>query len=106
MLLSMGGHMKKIRISYDEIAPVTGNITESGWINKEGIDMPSTVETIIYLKEQGALYPNSSVWVDGIFYSTEGTTSTNGTAMIKRYFLDGYSEFCQRSIFKHLSEAD
>lgn len=112
------GEKPRIRISFARTTPESaadGDNSETGWIDEEGVamevddedrEMELTLEYITarYLINEGALYPSSSSFHAGIWYSTEPAVIDyrTGETEERSYHLYGFSEQQERQIWNEL----
>lgn len=64
--------MIKIKTTYSCVTPESasiGDFSETGWIDKEGEFFSNAVDAVMWLQNQGASQPSSSMFHDGIWYS-------------------------------------
>ena len=108
-VFSMNKTQRTIKISFDmytqEDIEDSGDPTESGWENEEGVEFESTQEAIDYLKGESAT--NAScwpTWTPHTWYCDDGDTDIVTGEVTTRYFhLYGFTETEERGIYDALT---
>jgi hypothetical protein len=92
--------------SYEIITPESareGDVSESGWIDKKGMNFDSVEEASKHLCSEGVIEASASFFHKGIWYITEGEQDMySGSVENRHFFVKNASEKQEKALYNRL----